>query len=390
MSKKSFKLSDLDFNNIGGWPQQARIVFCVVVGLFIMVLAWFLLISSKRDELQGLEGTESQLRTEFETQQGRAVNLEPLKQQLAQMEQVLQQMLRQLPSKTEMPDLIIDISQTALSSGLSNELFQPGPESPKEFYAEKPIALRMVGSYHQFGAFVSGVASLPRVVILTMHDINLKPKDPKAGIGPRGALELSGTVKTYRYLDDEEMAEQEKAAANDHETAQDPLLRGANCSSAGVHARCDQHTGRAPNLEAWVAEVRARPAPPLEPLPVMQQFETFEYSAQAMRDPFSDAWVSAEGGNGTRPDPNRRKEPLEAYPLDALDMVGTIGGGSGLIALVMAPDKVTYRVRPGVYLGQSDGRVTGVYEDRIELIELVPDGAGGWLERPAALALDDQ
>lgn len=126
MSKKSFKLSDLDFNNIGGWPQQARIVFCVVVGLFIMVLAWFLLISSKREELEGLESTESQLRTEFETQQGRAVNLEPLKQQLAQMEQVLQQMLRQLPSKTEMPDLIIDISQTALSSGLSNELFQPG------------------------------------------------------------------------------------------------------------------------------------------------------------------------------------------------------------------------------------------------------------------------
>ncbi|GAE54825.1 hypothetical protein XPR_1460 [Xanthomonas arboricola pv. pruni MAFF 301420] len=81
---------------------------------------------------------------------------------------------------------------------------------------------------------------------------------------------------------------------------------------------------------------------------------------------------------------------LEAYPLDALDMVGTIGGGSGLVALVMAPDKVTYRVWPGVYLGQSDGRVTGVYEDRIELIELVPDGAGGWLERPAALALDDQ
>ncbi|MGH8089799.1 MAG: type 4a pilus biogenesis protein PilO, partial [Stenotrophomonas sp.] len=130
------------------------------------------------------------------------------------MEQVLQQMLRQLPGKTEMPDLIIDISQTALSSGLVNELFQPGEEVPKEFYAEKPIALRMVGSYHQFGAFVSGVASLPRVVILTMHDINLKPKDPKTGITARsGALELSGTVKTYRYLDDVEMEAQEKAAA---------------------------------------------------------------------------------------------------------------------------------------------------------------------------------
>jgi len=149
--------------------------------------------------------------------------------------------------------------------------------------------------------------------------------------------------------------------------------------------------GDAPNLEKWVADVRARPAPPLEALPVMQQFETFEYSAQGMRDPFTDAWATREGnGSGLRPDPNRRKEPLEAFPLDALDMVGSIGKGGALVALVMAPDKVTYRVHPGVYLGQSDGRVTGVFEDRIELIELVPDGAGGWLERPASLALEDQ
>ena len=140
------------------------------------------------------------------------MNLGPLKQQLAQMEQVLQQMLRQLPSKTEMPDLIIDISQTALSSGLTSQLFEPEQEQVKEFYAEKPIQLRMVGNYHQFGAFVSGVASLPRVVILTMHDISLQPKEGKGGIN-RGALELSGTVKTYRYLDETEVAEQEAAAA---------------------------------------------------------------------------------------------------------------------------------------------------------------------------------
>lgn len=147
--------------------------------------------------------------------------------------------------------------------------------------------------------------------------------------------------------------------------------------------------GDAPNLEKWTADVRARPAPPLDPLPVMQQFETFEYTAQTMRDPFSDAWSNADSG-GLRPDPNRRKETLEQYPLDSLDMVGTIGGGGNLIALVMAPDKVTYRVRPGAYLGQSDGRITGVHEDRIELVELVPDGAGGWLERPASIALEDQ
>lgn len=145
----------------------------------------------------------------------------------------------------------------------------------------------------------------------------------------------------------------------------------------------------ASNLEKWVAEVRARPAPPLDPLPVMRQFETFEYSAQNMRDPFSDEWQERDTG-GLRPDPNRRKEALESYPLDSLDMIGTIGKGAGLVALVMAPDKVTYRVRPGSYLGQSDGRATGVYEDRIELVELVPDGAGGWLERPASIALEDQ
>jgi len=186
----------------------------VLLALLIVVLSYLLVVRGMTEELEGLEQREVTLRQEFEKEQKRAVNLDPLKQQLAQMEQVLQQMLRQLPSKTEMPDLIIDVSQTALSSGLNNELFQPGAEVPKEFYAEKPIALRLVGSYHQFGAFVSGVASLPRVVILTMHDINLKPKGGKGGISARsGALELSGTVKTYRYLDDTELEEQEKQAA---------------------------------------------------------------------------------------------------------------------------------------------------------------------------------
>ena len=147
--------------------------------------------------------------------------------------------------------------------------------------------------------------------------------------------------------------------------------------------------GDAPNLEEWVADVQARPAPPLEPLPVMQQFETFEYAAQGLRDPFSDAFTSDNGGSGPRPDSNRRKQPLEEFPLDSIDMVGTIGRGSGLVALLMAPDKVTHRIRPGDYVGQNDGRVTSVAEDRVELVELVPDGAGGWLERPASIALND-
>ena len=142
------------------------------------------------------------------------------------------------------------------------------------------------------------------------------------------------------------------------------------------------------DLEAWVAEVKSRPAPPLDPLPVMKQFETFEYAAQNLRDPFSAPLPDQDGG-GLRPDPDRRKEVLEAFPLDSLDMVGTIGSGSGIIGLVMGPDKVTYRVRPGNYMGLSDGRVTAVFDDRVEMVELVPDGAGGWLERQAKIALED-
>jgi type IV pilus assembly protein PilO len=209
-NNKKINLKELDINNIGGWPRQAQMGFCVIVAVIIILLGWWLFVRGKQAELKKLEGQETELRTEFENKQGRASNLEPLKQQLAQMEQQLQQMLRQLPSKTEMPDLIVDISQTALATGIQNELFQPAGETKKEFYAEKPIALRMVGTYHQFGAFVSGVASLPRVVIMTMHDISLQPKDaktnPNARIGPNSALELAGTVKTYRYLDEDETA----------------------------------------------------------------------------------------------------------------------------------------------------------------------------------------
>lgn len=213
--KKKMSLKDLDFNNTGAWPREFKLGFCVLVGLLIFGLLYWFFVRDKTTELEGLESQEKSLRSEFETKEGRAANLEPLKLQLAQMEQQLQQMLRQLPSKTEMPDLIVDISQTALATGLTSELFQPGPETPKEFYAEKPIALRMVGTYHQFGAFVSGVASLPRVVILTMHDISLRPKNPGKDVGIKESipLELSGTVKTYRYLDEEEAAEQEKKTA---------------------------------------------------------------------------------------------------------------------------------------------------------------------------------
>lgn len=147
--------------------------------------------------------------------------------------------------------------------------------------------------------------------------------------------------------------------------------------------------GRA-DLEAYVAEVKARPGPPLEPLPVMQQFETFEYKAYELRDPFSLPKQSDDvATQGPRPDPDRRKEYLETFPLDGLDMVGSLGTGNDLVALVVDPENVVHRISVGNYMGQNEGRVTAISETQINLTELVADGAGGWLERQATLALDE-
>ena len=196
---------NLDRNNIGAWPQPVKTTFTVLVLVLILFFGWWFKVSGQQNQLTSLAAQEDQLKQQFVKEQARAVNLEALKKQLGEMQDMLRQMLRQLPSKTEMPELLVDISQTALSAGLQTDLFQPEPESVKEFYAEKPIKLKMIGTYNQFGTFISGVASLPRVVILTMHNVSLTPLPAAAGSkGPSGLLQLEGTVRTYRYLEDNE------------------------------------------------------------------------------------------------------------------------------------------------------------------------------------------
>lgn len=205
-------IRNLDRNNVGGWTQSVKVFFTVLLFAVVLLLGWYFFVSDQQDNLASLANKEVSLKQDFSTKQAKAVNLEALQQQLDEMQDMLRQLLRQLPSKTEMPELLIDISQTALSAGLETELFEPGPETPKDFYAEKPIKLRMTGTYHQFGTFISGVASLPRVVILTLHDVSLTPAAPANGSASGGKLILQGTVKTYRYLDDEESAAATKNA----------------------------------------------------------------------------------------------------------------------------------------------------------------------------------
>jgi type IV pilus assembly protein PilO len=208
-------IQNLDRNNVGGWPQSVKIFFTSLLCGLVLLAGWYFFVSNQQDTLASLGGKETQLKQEFSTKQAKSVNLESLQQQLDEMQDMLRQLLRQLPSKTEMPELLIDISQTAQAAGLESDLFKPGAETPKDFYAERPIALRMTGTYHQFGTFISGVASLPRVVILTLHDVSLTPKTPDKTDGTsNGQLVLQGTVKTYRYLDDDESTPVD-GAAND-------------------------------------------------------------------------------------------------------------------------------------------------------------------------------
>ena len=145
------------------------------------------------------------------------------------------------------------------------------------------------------------------------------------------------------------------------------------------------------DLRDWVAQEKAKKGAPIPALPVIKTFETFKYDDQDKRDPFSPSTVELQNnnaGNGPRPDANRPREPLEMFSLDTLKMVGTLGTGSNLEVLVKDPGAVIHRVHVGEYMGQNYGHITAISEDHIDLVELVSNGNGGWMERPASIALD--
>ena len=199
-----------DFSDLGSSPGVVRFTVMTIALVLILVAGFFLLINDKKDQLAQEVQQELSLKSDFEYKQQKAANLEAYEQQLADMEELLETMFRQLPSKTEMDKLLVDVSQTALAAGIDVQLFEPQAEAYRDFYAERPISIRMLGEYHQFGEFVSGVAALPRVVILTMHDISLtraSAKQSRFG-DSEGRLILEGRVKTYRYVDEEEVAQQ--------------------------------------------------------------------------------------------------------------------------------------------------------------------------------------
>jgi type IV pilus assembly protein PilO len=198
------ELKSLDINDIGRWPFIFRAAAVTIAGLIATVAGLYLFVyEEKLPLLEKAEAEEQELRNVFEERQRKASNLDAYQEQLEEIERSFGTMLQQLPGKTEIPNLLVDISQTGLAAGLDEKLFQPEGEVRKDFYAEKPIKIRLNGSYHEFGQFVSDIAALPRIV--TLHDITISPVNKKV----YDDLELKITAKTYRYLEDEEVMDVE-------------------------------------------------------------------------------------------------------------------------------------------------------------------------------------
>jgi len=192
------ELQNLDVNDVGRWPMPFRVA--VIILAFVIVTGigvYFFIIQDLNPRLEREEAKEQELRLTFENKQRKAANYDAYKAQLTQIEQSFGTMLRQLPGETEIPSLIVDISQTGLAAGLQEKLFQPQPEIPRDFYAEKPIKIRLTGGYHEIGNFVSGIAALPRIV--TLHDITITPESKDSFDN----LSMEVTAQTYRYLDEE-------------------------------------------------------------------------------------------------------------------------------------------------------------------------------------------
>jgi type IV pilus assembly protein PilO len=194
------ELRNLDTNDPGRWPLPFRVGAVALVFVAVVAIGVYMFVI--KDEVPLLEraqATEVDLRTQFEDKQRKAANFDAYRAQLADIERDFGAMLRQLPGQTEVPSLLVDISQTGLGAGLEEQLFQPTGEIQKDFYAELPIKLRYTGSYHELGNFVSGIAALPRIV--TLHDISIRPQTGTSAAPDE--LTLDVTAKTYRYLDEQ-------------------------------------------------------------------------------------------------------------------------------------------------------------------------------------------
>ena len=370
-----FDLADLDMDNIGRWPLVLKVIVLTLLYVLILVAGFYLHVEDLNKQLGGVEQEEQTLRQDFEKKAFEAANLEAYKAQLVEMEQRFGALVAQLPSETEVPGLLEDITDKGELNGLSIKRIDLLDEQAQTFYVELPIAIEAVGSYHDLGAFISGMAGLPRIV--TLHDFEITiDNDGRAHSGDehsRKNLSLSGG-RRWRVG--------RPSALLRHAGVVALLPWLASCADSGFS-----------DLDAFMEEKRARPGGVIEPIPTFRAYEAFAYAATTSRSPFDRPvdirqLAALSSRAALRPDTNRPKEYLERFTLDSLMMVGSLERSGEDWTLIQDPDGGIHRVQVNHFLGRDHGRIVEMGATFVAVIEIVPDGTeGGWVERPRTIEL---
>lgn len=387
-------LDDLSLENVGTWPNPVKVIFCGFLAIFVILLIYSFDTSPQLNDLNRHRRNENELRHNFEKKYYQSANLNEYKKQLDQMRKSLGTMLHELPSRGELPALLEDISKSGRMSGLEFRLFDPAAEVQYDFYTELPIKMTVSGDYHQFGDFVSRIASLGRIV--TLHDLDIKMENAKSIDNSTKKEEASNelvmemTAKTYRYSEGEKKMKGKKMLVIKPELKRIRLslnyLTLILCFCVLALSGCGKND-HDKNLKKFVAEVESKPLLPLKPIPELKPYNRYVYTTHA-RDPFLPAPNPREL-TGVGPDQRRPKEPLEVFPFDSLHMVGTIREDNNIWALITAPDGAVYRVMVGNYVGQNFGKVTEITPNALKVLEVIQVG-DSWEKKSISMALTQE
>jgi type IV pilus assembly protein PilO len=384
----------LNPNEPGQWPLLPKLAVWALVAVAVVVLGWFTVLATAHDELDAERAKEPGLKQDYRAKLAQAVNLAELRKQKLQVEGYVTQLEKQLPGKAEMDALLSDINQAGLGRGLQFELFRPGQVVVKDYYAELPIAIRVSGRYHDIGAFAADIANLSRIV--TLHNLNITavPGNASGGAvdGSDGAdLPLP---RHHGGRGDEEQDGQGQAGGEEMRAT--PVPSRSLLALGVVAFALTACSGDQQELTQWMEQQRREVKPSVQPLSPPKKFEPQPYAMLGGVEPFSSQKLTvALKQEAKQPNSllsaelNRRKEPLEAYPLDSMSMVGSVVRGGRPYALLRV-DNLLYQVKTGDYLGQNYGKITKISETDISLREIVQDAAGEWIERTSALQLQEK
>ena len=373
-----------DINEAGGWPAPIKITAGLLVFFLIIGGGHYQFTSDKLDELNREETELTTAVTSYGFEWRMALNLKLHQQQYKSIEASLAEMMRLMPTQAEMANLLVDISQTGVASGLEFNLFKPAGKITRDDVVALPINIKVQGGYKELGSFVSGLAALPRIV--TIKDIQIAP------IKNTNLLNMAATVTTYQEID---AGEEQQPSLMDNSYL--VCLKEDGLIIEGCTGTSNVDLSVFPALIQRLKQKREDSAPvrvgEIQKMPLL---DVFTFNPKEVRDPFSSKSPDKEGAEGVdkekggiSPDFNRKKGVLESFSLDTLELIGHIQKKGDPInwGLIKVASGKIHRVKKGIYLGKNYGKIIDISSAKIDIMETIPNGQGGWEERAASIAL---